>query len=209
MTTYKCQVNGLYGGARTWSTAYHIVSTEAASSVASTFDAAWNTLWTTATNGYTHLCNADVTVVNTVVYTLNFSFRTIGKVTTALALAGTNTHDSLPFQISPFVAFLGALDEPSDRGRMKFPTPSNDQYVGDKLIDAFEDSMKAVLDPFFVSMRALAGYRAVTANAHTNKLGEPPWTLHDITGYQVGNKVGTVRKRTTKTRSTRFVTGTV
>lgn len=209
MTIYKCQVNGLYGGARTWSTAFHIVSTEAASSVASTLDSAWNTLWTTGTDGYTHLCNADVTVVNTRVYTLNSTFRTIGKFTTDRALAGTNTHDSLPFQIAPFVAFLGGTDEPSDRGRMKFPTPSNDQYVGDKLIDAFEDSMKLVLDPFFVTMRALAGYRFVTANAHVNKLGEAPWTLHDITGYELGNKVGTVRKRTQKTKSTRTVSGTV
>ncbi len=209
MSIYKCQINGLYAGARTWSTAFHITSTVAASTVASALDGAWDTLWTTATNGYTHLCNADVTVVNTRVYTLNNQFRTIGKITTPRALAGANTHDSLPFNISPFVSFLGAVDEPSDRGRMKFPTPSNDQYVGDKLIDAFEDSMKAILDPFFVSMRALAGYRFVTANAHTNKLGEAPWTLHDITGYQVGNKVGTVNKRQRKTLSTRFVSGTV
>jgi len=209
LTIYKCQVNGLFAAARTWSTAFHVVSTDAASTVASTLDAAWNTLWTTATNGYEHLCNSDVSVVNTRVYTLNATFRTIGKITTPRALAGTNVADSLPPNIAPIVGFLGALDEPSDRGRMKFPPPSIDQFANIYFTDAFGDSLEAVLNPFFATMHGLAGYRLVTANAHTNKLGEPPWTLHDITAWNFGNKCGTVNRRQRKTLASRVLTGTV
>ena len=111
MTTYKCQVNGLFAASRTWSTSFHIVSSDTIDNVASKLDGAWNTFWTTATNGYENLCNADVTVVNTRVYSLNSTFRTTGKKTTPRALAGIDGTNSLPPNLSPIVGFLGAAEK--------------------------------------------------------------------------------------------------
>lgn len=209
MTTYKCQVNGLFAASRTWSTSFHIVSSDTIDNVASKLDGAWNTFWTTATNGYENLCNADVTVVNTRVYSLNSTFRTTGKKTTPRALAGIDGTNSLPPNLSPIVGFLGAADEPSDRGRMKLPVPAVDTFASIYYTDAFGDSLEAILNPFFATMRTLPGYRFVTANAHTNKLGDPPWTLHDITAWNFGNKTGTVNRRQRKTLASRVLTGTV
>lgn len=209
MTLYRARVFGLYAGAREWSTGYLLNSTAAESTVASAFTAAFGTLWTTATNGYANLCNADVTTTNTVVYTVNPSLVVLSKTTTALSHAGTNAHDSLPFNTAVNVRMLGPSDTKSDRGAMKFPTPSNDMYVGDIFTAAFQTSLKAVLDPFFTSMRALAGYSAVKVNTHTNKQGDPPFTQHIVTTYSVGNKPSAQRARTRKTFNTAFVTGNI
>jgi hypothetical protein len=209
MTLYLARARGLYAGSHRWSTGYLLNSTVAESTVASTFTSAFGTLWTTATNGYANLCNADVTTVDTVVYTLNPSLRALSKTVTALSHAGTNAHDSLPFEVSVTVAMLGASDTKSDRGRMKFPTPSNDMFVGDVLTAGFQTSLKTVLDVFFTSMRGLAGYSAVKVNKKPNKQGDPAFTQHIITSYSVSNKPGSNRNRTKKILPSAFVTGTV
>jgi len=209
MSVYKVQMHGKLGGALDWTTAYHINSTEALSSVASALNGATTTFWTTATNGFEHLVTSAVTLVDTRVYLLNPQMRTLQKFITPNSQAGTNAAGQLPFQMSPYISFFGANDTKSDRGHMKFPAPAADQYSGNELTNAFEDSMKAILDPFFTTMKALAGYSAFSYNPRTNKQGDAPFTQHLLTGYFLGNKCGTQRNRTRKQLSTRDVTGSL
>lgn len=209
MTIYSVRARGLYSTSSRFSFGYLLNSTVAESTVASAFTAAITTFWTTATNGYANLCNADVALVDTVVYTLNPSLRALSKTVTANAHAGTNTHDSLPFNTAAWVAMLGASDTKSDRGGLMLPTPSNDMFVGDIYTAGFQTSVKAVLDPFFTSMRALAGYSAIKVNRHANQQGDPAFTQHIVTSYKVGNKPASQRKRTKKRLPTAFVTGNI
>lgn len=209
MTIYLARARGLSAGADRWSFGYLLNSTAAESTIASTFTSAITTFWTTATNGYANLCNADVALVDTVVYTMNPTLRALSKTVTANAHAGTNAHDSLPFGVSVWVAMKGAADTKSDRGGFKLPPPSNDQFVGAILTAAFQTSIKAVLDPFFTSMRGLAGYSAIKMNPKPNKQGDPAFTQHIVTSYSVSNKPGSNRNRTKKILPTAFVTGTI
>lgn len=209
MTLYMVRARGLYSGTSSWSFGYKLNSTEAASSVASTWNGAITTFWTTATDGYANLTNADVTLVDTVTYTLNASEVVLDKIVTANAQVGVNTHDSLPYQTAVWVAHLGADDTKSDRGGFMLPTPSNDNLVAHVWTAAFTESVQDILDPLFVTMRALAGYSAVKLNPHTNKQGDPPFTQHPVTSYKVGNKPATERRRTKKRVPTIFLTGTI
>jgi len=209
MTLYEVRARGLYGGSTSWSFGYKLNSTEALSSVESTFNAAITTWWTTATHGYENLVNADVTLVDTVTYTLNASLVVLDKDVTPNAQVGTNAHDSLAFQTSVWVAMFGAADTQSDRGGMMLPTPSNDNLVGEIWTAAFQTHLKDIFDPFFTTMRGLAGYSAVKINPHTNRQGDPPFTQHIVTDYKIGNKPSTVRRRTKKRRPTAYVTGTI
>jgi hypothetical protein len=209
MTLYEVRARGLYGGSTSWSFGYKLNSTALIGTVASTFNSAITTWWTTATHGYANLVNADVTLVDTVVYVLNASQVVLDKQVTANAQVGTNTHDSLAFQTSVWVAMFGDSDTQSDRGGMMLPTPSNDNLVGEIWTAAMQTSLKDIFDPFFVSMRGLAGYSAVKINTHTNRQGDPPFTQHFVDAYKIGNKPSTVRRRTKKRKPTAYVTGTI
>jgi hypothetical protein len=104
---------------------------------------------------------------------------------------------------------LGAQDTKSDRGRMKLPTPEQVAVVNGLWSSAFTASLKLVLDPFFTSMRGLAGYSAIKMNRHANQQGDPAFTQHIVTSYSVSNKPGSNRNRTKKQLPTAFVTGTI
>jgi hypothetical protein len=209
MTIYNCRVRGLYAGAFRWSYGFHIGSTASAATVLSTLHDATNTFWTTATNGYKNLVNADVTVTQVAVYTLNSSLITLAVTTTPLAVTGSNSHDSLPFNISVVMGLRGDSDIKSDRGSLRLPTPSNDAVTGHVLTTGFLASLKLVADPFWVSMRALSGYQLNIYNRKTNKQGDPPFTAHPINSYVVSNKPGTARERVRKILPTASVVGTV
>jgi len=209
VTIYQVRARGLFAGADRFSFGYLLNSTAAESTIASTFTSAITAFWTTATNGYANYCNADVALVDTVVYTMNPSLRALSKTVTANAHAGTNTHDSLPPNTGVWVAMTGAQDTKSDRGGFRLPPLSNDAFVAGIITAAFQTSVKAVLDTFFTSMRGLAGYSAIKMNTHTNKQGDPPFTQHIVTKYSVSNKISSARNRTKKIIPSAFVTGNV
>jgi len=209
VTFYECRARGLYGGSTSWSFGYKFNSTALLPAVASTFNSAITTWWTTATHGYGNLVNADVTLVDTVAYVINASTVVLDKVVTPNAQAGSNVHDSLAFQTSVWVAMYGDADTQSDRGGMMLPTPSNDNLVAEIWTSAFQTHLKDIFDPFFVTMRGLAGYSAVKVNPHTNRQGDPPFTQHPVNAYKIGNKPSTVRKRTKKRKPSVYVTGTI
>jgi len=209
MTIYSCRVRGLYAGAYRWSYGIHCNTSTSAASLLSTWHDANNTLWTTATNGYQHLCNADVTVVDVAVYTLNASLVTLDIAHTGLAITGDNANASLPFATSTTVNFYGASDTKSDRGRMKMPTVAESNLVGHVWTTAFLTSMKDILDPFTATLDAVSGFQSGSYNRRVNKQGDPPFTFHPFTAYAVTNKPGTNRNRTKKILPSASVAGTI
>lgn len=209
MTIYSCRVRGLAAGAFRWSYGIHCNATVSAASLLSTWHDANNTLWTTATHGYQHLVNADIATVDVVVYTLNASLITLAVTSTPLAITGDNAHDSLPFDVSTTVGFIGASDIKSDKGRMKMPTPANDAVTAHAFTTAFLTSMKDVLDPFFTTLNAVSGFEMGSWNRKVNKQLDPPFTFHPFTNYNVSNKPGQNRNRTKKILPTASVTGSV
>jgi len=209
MTLFEVRAQGLYGGSSSWSFGYKFNSTALLASVASTFNGAITTWWTTATDGYANLCNADVTLVETITRVLNTELVQLDRLITPNAQVGTNAHDSLSFNTGVWVAHIGAAATASDRGGFFLPTPSNDNLVAEVWTAAFTESLQDIFDPFFVTMRALAGYSPVKINPHTNKAGDPPFTQHPVNEYKIGNKPASVRRRTKKRKPTIYVTGTI
>lgn len=209
MTLYLARARGLYNSAESFSFGYKFNSTALIGTVASTFTSAVTTFWTTATNGYANYAFTDVALVDTVIYELNVDELTVDKTVTANAHAGTSGTSSLPYGTSPYVRMLGAEDTRSDQGGFALPTPVQSALGLGLWTSAFTASMKLVLDPFFTSMRGLAGYSAVKTNRRVNKQGDAPHTQHIVTSYSLSNKPGTRKQRTRKQKATAFVTGTV
>lgn len=185
-----------------------MLSTAPISSVASTLDSAWNTLWTDATGGLTKWVTSVVTTVNTTVYQTDVNWRTTNKVVTPRALAGTNASNTTYLQGAPYVAFTGSNDTRSDRGRMKFPSFAADQLSSGLIINATVDAFATVVSAFFATMSGLAGAEIVSYNKRTNKQGDPPFTSHQLTGGIFGNRPGTVRVRERKLKATHQATVT-
>ena len=202
MSTYRLRINGALPGGLLWSTGYTILSTAAASSVASTLDSAWNTLWTDATNGLGKFVHTDVTTINTVVYTLNTSLITTAKNTTPRALAGTDANPTMDLASSPYIAFTGAQDTKSDKGRMKLPPLASDVIAAGLVTNACVTSLTTVFNAFFTTMKGLAGYQAVSFNRHVNKQGDPANTPHQLTGGLLVNRLGSERPRKRKLKTT-------
>jgi hypothetical protein len=209
MTIFKCQLNGTYITTRPFTTSFYIESTADKITVNSALNTAWSTLWTTATNGMEHYCHTDVALTGTTTYVLNSSLMATDKRFDALALAGTDTSQSLPFQNAPWIHFTGPNITKSDRGGMFLPTVAQDVISGGLLTTAYVDSMKIVFDAFWISMRALAGYSNARFNRRTNKQGDPPFTAHTITNYTFDNKMRTRRGRVRELAASHVVTGTV
>lgn len=209
MTLYEVRARGLYNSAQTWSFGYKLNSTEALSSVASAFDGAMSTFWTTATHGFENLCFTDVAMVDTVAYTLNPSLVVLDKIITPNSKVGTSANGSLAYGTTITVGMTGDNDTKSDRGHLSLPTPDTG-FIADGLYTAtIQTHLTTILNAFFLSMRGLAGYSAVKVNTHTNKQGDPPFTQHIVNKWTVSNKPGSARQRTRKQKPTVFVTGTI
>jgi len=208
MSNYRCRVNGALPNGMSWSTGFKLLSTAPLSTVASTLDSAWNTLWTDATGGLTKWVTAAVTTVNTTVYLCDVNWRATQKTVTPRALAGTNANSTPDLGTSPYLAMTGTADTKGDKGKMKFPPFASDQVTSGLITNATCDAFAVVLSAFFVSISGLAGAQIVSYNTHTNKQGEPPFTTHQLTGGLFSNRPGQERQRKRKLKSTHSATVT-
>lgn len=208
MSNYKCRIRGALPNNLTWSTGFNMLSTAPLTTVASTLDTAWNTLWTDATGGLTKWVTAVVTTVDTVVYLCDVNWRTTQTKETPRALSGTNASNTTYLAGSPYVSFTGANDTKSDRGRMKFPSFAADQLSSGLILNATCDAFAVVLSAFFATMSSLAGAQIVSYNRHVNKQSDPAFTPHQLTGGVFKNRPGTERVRERKLIATHAATVT-
>lgn len=209
MTLYAVRARGLYNAADTWSFGYKLNSTAAASTVASAWNSAMSTFWTTATHGFENLCFTDVALVDTVAYTLNNSLVVLDKIVTANSQTGSSANGSLAYGTTITVAMSGDNDTKSDRGHMSLPTPDVGFLADGLYTSTIQTHLTSILNALFVSMRGLAGYSAVKVNTHTNRQGDAPFTQHPVNAWSVSNKPGSARQRVRKQHPTVFVTGTI
>lgn len=209
MTLYEVRARGLYNGADSWSFGYKLNSTEALSSVASAFDGAMSTFWTTATHGFENLCFTDVALVDTLVYTLSPSLVVLDKEIKPNSKTGTSSNGSLAYGTTVTVGMTGVDDTKSDRGHMSLPTVDTGFLADGLYTSTIQTHLTSILNAFFLTMRGLSGYSAVKVNTHTNRQGDPPFTQHLVNKWIVSNKPGSARQRTRKQRPTVFVTGTI
>lgn len=210
MPNYKLRCNGLLGGTFKWSMGYNILSTAALATVASTFDTAIGTLFTTATNGIQNFIHTDVTVVNTTVYQTGTTWLTTAKQVTAHAIAGTDANVTPHYSLAAFV-FLDSTSNngKSYRGHIKMPPFANDTMAAGLLNAGVVTSLGTVWQAFFTTMKGLAGYQAVSYNRKPNKLGDPAFTPHQLSAFTIANKVGSQEQRQDKQLATNSTTGTL
>jgi hypothetical protein len=198
MVNYQLKVEGQLGGQRSWTIGWHCTATASATTVASTLDSAWNTLWTTATAGLANFLNAEVTTVDTVVSTMNSTWRQTSKIVTARALAGTNANPSLPWNSSVTITHLSGLNAKNGRGRIELPCLSNDNLTSHVYLDATLGHIATIFGTFFTSLSGLAGFNPVVFNRRPLKDGTPAFQLQVLQTGEPSNKPGTVRARTRK-----------
>lgn len=209
MTNFKLRVLGGLPQSLSWSSGYNISSTDTLATVSSTFNAAFGAFWTDATNGLDKYVPAGVTTVETVVYQCNAQWRSTGKDPRPLAHAGIDTNHISNIAASPYVLLSGAVDEGSDRGHLKLPPFGNDAIVDGLVTNTVVTSLGVSLQTFFTTMKALAGYQAVSYNRRANKLGDPPFTNHPLTAFSMQNRCGTERPRQRKLKVTFTAVGTL
>lgn len=202
MTNYKLRVSGALPQGLSWSAGYNITATDSLGTVSSTFNAAWSTFWTDAINGLEKYIPAGVTATKTVVYAMSATWRVTGRDVRSLALAGTDANHISNIAASPYVLMTGAIDNATDRGHIKLPPFSTDAVVDGLVTNTVVTSLGVSLQTFFTTMKALAGYQAVSFNRHANKLGDPPFTNHVLTTAFMQNRCGTERARQRKLRTT-------
>jgi hypothetical protein len=94
--------------------------------------------------------------------------------------------------------FSGVANDGSHRGHMKLPAPSNDALDGLVFSTAFVGHVSTRLEQFLTDMSALTAFTMVSYNRHTNKMGDPPFTIHALTDAEVSDKPGTNRQRNRK-----------
>lgn len=209
MGNYRCRINGAIPQGLTWSTGFKLLSTASITTVASTLDAAWNTLWTDATGGLTKWVTSGVTTTNTTVYLCDVNWRATQKQVTPRALVGTNASSTPHLAISPYLTMSGTSDTKSDKGRMKFPPFASDQISSGLIVNATCDAFATVLTAFFTSILGLAGAQVVSVNSHVNKQGDPVFTPHQLTTGLFSNRPGTERARERKLKATHSATVTI
>lgn len=209
MTNFKLRVFGTLPQGLSWSSGYNITSTDTLATVGSTFNTAFGALWTDAVNGLETMTPAGVATTETICYSCNATWRVTGKDIRPLANAGTNANHISNLAASPYLHFTGAIDNRSDGGHMKFPPFSNDKVVDGLVINAAVTALGTSLQTFFTTMKALAGYQAVSFNKLTNRLGDPPFTNHVLTDFTMVNRCGTERGRQNKLKTTFTAVGTL
>lgn len=202
MTNYRLRVSGALPQSLTWTTGYDITSTDTLGTVSSTWNAAFGAFWTDATNGLGKYVPAGVTTIETIAYEMSATWRVTGKDPRALAHVGTDTNHISNLAASPYVTFTGSIDNATDRGHMKLPPFGNDAIVDGLVTNTVVTSLGISLQTLFTTMKALAGYQAVSYNRHTNKLGDPPFTNHVLTNATFVNRCGTARMRQRKLKIT-------
>lgn len=206
MSNYRAVCAGLLGGTLPWSFRMGLQSSATESTVATNWNSAIHTLFTTATNGLQNFMSSDVTVTDTFVTTLNATFHQTTKtdVTTSLPIAGTDANASLPWNMAEVVTLRTGFATKSGHGRIFLPPFAEDQIAAHVIKAATITSMQTVFNAFFAALIG-AGHVPYIYNAKTLKDGTLPFTIKLCTFYDISNKPAQQRRRVSKVVPTRTV----
>lgn len=199
MTNYRAICGGLLGNTLPWSFHIGLQSAATESTVATDWNSAIHTLFTTATNGLENFMSADVTVTQTFVSTLNTTFHQLTKtsVSTNLPITGTDANPSLPWNVAEVVTLRTAFATKWGHGRIFLPPFAEDQIAAHVIKAATMTSMQTVFNAFFAFLTG-AGHVPYIYNARALKDGTPAFTLRLCNGYDLSNKPAQQRRRVSK-----------
>jgi hypothetical protein len=206
MANFDAEMYGLLGGILPWSSGLHLSGAIVEGTLATDWDDAVQNLFDTTTNGLKNFMSADVTLTGTSVSTLNSVMRQTTKTVNADSIAGIDANASLPWNIAEVITTRSAQYTKSGHGRMFMPPFAEDQIVAHVIKSATIASMVIVFDAFFAALTG-AGATPFIFNERTKKDGTPPYTVTDLTHYDVSNKPAQQRRRVSKLVPTR-TTGT-
>lgn len=197
MANYLLKTSGLLGGVFGWSYAHFVTSATADTTLNAAFASAAVTFWNDGTNGIKEFCNADVTMTLTECITLDGQWKYQTGLETSHAIAGVNTHDSLPWSDAIVITTRTQTRKKGGHGRFFLPAFSNDQVVSHVLLPATVTKLKAGLDTYWAALNT-AGAVPVLQNDKPWKDGTPAHTVRPITGYEVVDKPAHQRRRVSK-----------
>lgn len=199
MTNFRCGVNGLFGNSLPWSFAFTFSGSLAEAAVYSAWSAAVSTFLNPAasTPGYLSLCNADVTSTSAYATTLNATMHQTTKTSGAVVYTGTDTHDSLPWSTAMVVKTTTPYSTRWGHGRIFLPAFANDRVVAHVITSATATAVKGLVNTMMTSMTG-SGLTPFIYNKKTRKDGTAPYTVTNVTGWDVSNKPASQRRRVSK-----------
>jgi len=198
MANFQARVFGQYAGTLEWSYGFKFTANTDVNSAATTLHDATSAFWTVATNGYQHYCFTDVAVTSVQASLHNASWRLTGKADQALAITGDGATASLSFNTAVNIALVSTNNIKGENGRIMLPTPRVGAIAAHVWSSAFITSLETIFSQFWTDMSALTAFQVVTYNRFTNKLGDPPFTNHNIVDSKPSNKPASQRRRTRK-----------
>jgi hypothetical protein len=197
MANFRAQIYGTLGGSLPWSTGLWLSGDIVEGTLATDFGDAVATLWDTADNGLKNFMSADVVLTGTSVSTLNATMHQTTKTDVSADIAGIDDNASLPWNIAEVVTLRSPQATKFGHGRMFLPPFAEDQVLAHVIIADTLASMVTVFNAFFASLTG-AGATPFIFNKRTRKDGTAPYTVTDLTYYDVSNKPAQQRRRVSK-----------
>lgn len=204
MANFRAQMFGTLGGTLPWSTGLWLSGAIVEGTLATDFDDAAQNLFDTTTDGLKNFMSADVVLTGTSVSTLNATMHQTTKTTSSDDVPGIDANASLPWNIAEVVTLRSPLATKYGHGRMFLPPFAEDQIVAHVIKSATIASMAIVFDAFFAALIG-AGATPFIFNKRTRKDGTAPYTVTNLTSYDLSNKPAQQRRRVSKVIPTRVV----
>lgn len=197
MTDYYLQVLGQYSSSIAWSFGQHMTSASSETTIASRWQNAWTTSWTSGSFGLQTLYPTGTAITSVSAATLNGTMHEVSKTRLTLAEAGISSSDTLPFQESIVVSWRGTSIQRYGRGRWFLPAITEDQVNGDIVISTATTRIKSAIQAVYNSM-TLDGSTFFVVNKRALKDGTPPYRKTIVTTPLVSNKPARQSRRVRK-----------
>jgi hypothetical protein len=197
VTDYYAQVHGHYGGPFPWSFGFHITSSQAESTLATTWNTAWQSAWTDSLHGLETLYPVATAMDSTSVATLSGVMRELTKTSVPAALPGTAAGDTLPYLNSTLISLRSNQLGPHRRGRVYLPAMEETNVNVDILIPAAVTRVSLALNAVKAAIEADGSTFFVTNKLALKDL-TPPFQKTVITKFLVSNKPARQSRRARK-----------
>ena len=204
MTNFRAQMYGLIGGALPWSSGLYMSGALPEATLATDWNDGVGNLFGTAVNGLKNFMSADVTLTGTSVTTLNATMHQTTITRLDQPITGVDANASLPWNNAEVITTRSAFATKWGHGRLYMPPFAEDQIVAHVIKGATVASMIIVFEALFAALVG-AGATPFVFNKKTRKDGTPPYTITDLTGFDISNKPAVQRRRVSKVVPTRVV----
>lgn len=202
MADYFAQCFGVFPNGEGWSTGRHITSSQSPTSLLTTWANAWTAAWNDGTNGFKLVYPTGTILQRFSIATLGSSMQELAKVQQAATLAGVNTNESAPTQVSIVFPWTSSAQiGRTARGHQSMPAPSVNELVVNKLVSGTQTSLSAAMNMVKNAITA-DGSTFFLFPRFTTSTGIAPYTKTVVDTVKCRDKVGTQDKRYRKELAT-------